>query len=193
MTPFTMFGYVFLPALVFGVAYFPMTRMVRSVGVAYPKADMTRRFVAAGVDLVLLTWLGLYYLTSRSPWLVLAGATFLLFRDSARGRSPGKFLCGLVVVDLGTQDPAGFAASARRNFMLLIPGANAVAGFLEAVTIIRDPQGQRLGDRFALTQVVDGFGVRDLAESFVQAWEEDRPRADRSNPQPDQESPSRGR
>jgi len=36
--------------------------------------------------------------------------------------------------------------------------------FLEALTIARDPKGQRLGDRIALTQVVDGFGARELVK-----------------------------
>jgi hypothetical protein len=35
---------------------------------------------------------------------------------------------------------------------------------------VRDPQGQRLGDRLAQTQVVEGFGARDLAAHFVRWW-----------------------
>jgi hypothetical protein len=56
----------------------------------------------------------------------------------------------------------------RRNLLFLIPGANVVALFLEARTIVRDPQGQRLGDRLAFTQVVDGFAVREFARAFVE-------------------------
>jgi len=59
--------------------------------------------------------------------------------------------------------------SARRNLLLLLPGANVVAIFLEARTIAVDPQGQRLGDRLAHTQVVEGAGARDLVKSF-QDW-----------------------
>ena len=31
---------------------------------------------------------------------------------------------------------------------------------------MRDPQGQRLGDRLAMTQVVDGYGVKDLVSDL---------------------------
>jgi hypothetical protein len=61
------------------------------------------------------------------------------------------------------------SGSVRRNLLLLLPGANVVAIFLEARTIIADPQGQRLGDRLAQTQVVEGAGARDLVKS-LQDW-----------------------
>lgn len=167
-----IFGTIVLPALAFGFAYFPITRIVRSVGVAYPRADLKRRFLAAGVDGTLLLVALQYYVTTRSVWSVAVAAVYLLFRDAVRGRSPGKFVCSLVVVDLETQAPVGVRGSAERNLTSVIPGANVVAMILETVTIIRDPQGQRLGDRFACTQVVDGFGLKELAESWVQWWME---------------------
>ena len=49
----------------------------------------------------------------------------------------------------------------KRPFVL--PRADIVAVFLEASTIIRDPLGTTTGEpRFALTQVVEGFGAKDL-------------------------------
>ena len=42
--------------------------------------------------------------------------------------------------------------------------------FLESITLIRDPQGQRLGDRLAHTQVIEGLGAKDLATSFQEWW-----------------------
>jgi hypothetical protein len=57
----------------------------------------------------------------------------------------------------------------KRNLLLLLPGANVVAVFLEARTMVADPQGQRLGDRLAQTQVVEGAGVKELLKSF-QDW-----------------------
>jgi hypothetical protein len=33
---------------------------------------------------------------------------------------------------------------------------------------VHDAQGQRLGDRLALTQVVDGLAARELASAFVE-------------------------
>jgi hypothetical protein len=91
-------------------------------------------------------------------------------RDSLSGRSIGKFCCGLVVVNLMTGRPCGRGASISRNALFLLPGANVVAAFLEMATIVRDRQGQRLGDRFALTQVVEGFGAKDLAKAAQQWW-----------------------
>ena len=46
---------------------------------------------------------------------------------------------------------------------LSLTGANVAAVFLEARTLSRDQQGLRLGDRLAMTQVVDGYGAKDLA------------------------------
>lgn len=40
--------------------------------------------------------------------------------------------------------PSTLAGSVRRNLLLLLPGANVVAIFLEAGTVVRDPQGRPL-------------------------------------------------
>jgi hypothetical protein len=58
----------------------------------------------------------------------------------------------------------------RRNLLFLLPGANVAAAFLETITLVRDVQGQRLGDRLAHTQVVDGLGVKDLVKSWLEWW-----------------------
>jgi uncharacterized RDD family membrane protein YckC len=78
-------------------------------------------------------------------------------------------LLGLVVVELETGRPASLRGAVRRNALLLLPGANVVAIFLETRTILSDPQGQRLGDRLAQTQVVEGAGVREVVRS-LQEW-----------------------
>ena len=78
---------------------------------------------------------------------------------------------GLTVVSVATGRPCSVMESVRRNAMLLIPGANIVAVFLEALTILRDRQGQRLGDRLAQTQVIEGLGARDLVESAYGWWQ----------------------
>ena len=84
------------------------------------------------------------------------------------GQSIGKFLFGLIVIRLENGRPCNLAASATRNAMLLLPGANIAAAVLEALTIARDPLGQRLGDRIARTQVVEGLGARELVRLFQQ-------------------------
>ena len=50
--------------------------------------------------------------------LVLA-SFFLLFRDCFAGHSPGKFLCGVKVIDKTTGKSCGFGSSFKRNLPLL--------------------------------------------------------------------------
>jgi hypothetical protein len=59
-----------------------------------------------------------------------------------------------------------------------------VAAFLEASTIVRDSQGQRLGDRFALTQVVEGFGAKDVVAAVQEWWLDFIGRLDRNSRKP---------
>ena len=159
-----------LPAVVFAVAYFPMvTRLSSALVSPYRKADMTRRLCAATTDGLIVGAAWVIYSSAGRMLYLAAGAAYLLLRDAMRGQSIGKVVFGLVVVSLETGRPASFAASVRRNALLLLPGANVVAVFLEGVTILRDPQGQRLGDRLAQTQVVEGLGAKDLVKSF-QEW-----------------------
>jgi hypothetical protein len=157
-------------AITFALAYGPILRKL-SLGLVspYPKADMAKRIFAATVDIMLVAVTLLYYRASESFGYLVLAIAFLLFRDAIGGRSFGKFVFGLVVTDLETGRPCGYGAAIRRNALFLLPGANVVAAFLEVSTIVRDPQGQRLGDRFALTQVVEGFGLKDLLAG-VQQW-----------------------
>lgn len=164
----SVIGFVVLPGIVFGAAYFPILRTLsRSLVAAYSRADERKRALAGGVDIVLVATAWWSYLNSGSLQFLILGLIYVGFRDAILGRSAGKFLFGIVVVSLETGQPSGIGHSMRRNLVFLIPGANIVALFLEPVTIVRDPQGQRLGDRMALTQVVEGFGLKDLAESLV--------------------------
>src|SRR5439155_459737 len=107
---------------------------------------------------------------SESILFVVAGAVYLLLRDAMWGRSVGKFFVGLVVISVETGQPCALGASLSRNVLLVLPGANIAAVFLEAATIVRDPQGQRLGDRFAQTQVVEGLGAKDLVAAVQEWW-----------------------
>jgi uncharacterized RDD family membrane protein YckC len=151
--------------------YLPATTYLsRSLVSPYPKADMRRRVYAAMIDGLLVATSWLAYQSAKSVVFVVAGALYLLLRDAVRGQSLGKFLMGLVVVSLETGRPATLRASVWRNALLLIPGANVPAIFLEAYTMMRDTQGQRLGDRLAQTQVVEGFGAKDLVEALHHWW-----------------------
>jgi hypothetical protein len=160
-----------LAAVLFGLVYFPTLNYL-SVGLVtpYAKVDVWKRLLAAWVDgmPVLAAW----FLYSRTGSLLGAGVAvlYLLLRDSIGGQSLGKLLAGLVVVNVRTGRLCTWKESLLRNVFVLIPGANIVAVFLESITIIRDSQGQRLGDRLAQTQVIEGLGARDLASSFQEWW-----------------------
>jgi uncharacterized RDD family membrane protein YckC len=170
MTVTSFLGIFILPAVVFALAYAPLVgHLTRSVLTPYPKADVRRRLFAAGIDGLLVAMTVLMYRNSGFVEWLAGGGVYLLFRDAVRGQSLGKFVMGLTVIDLAAGRPATFAGSFRRNALLVLPGANVAAIFLEGKTILTDPQGQRLGDRLALTQVVDGLGARDLVNAF-QEW-----------------------
>jgi uncharacterized RDD family membrane protein YckC len=144
--------------------------------------DLRRRFFAAGVDAsVVMTVVVLYTATGAVPFLI-GAAIYVAMRDAIAGRSVGKFLLGLVVIQLETGRPAGPMVSLRRNLLFLLPGANLVAVGLESLTIVRDPQGQRLGDRLAQTQVVDGFAVKEAARALAEWWRRFLPEATRRRP-----------
>jgi hypothetical protein len=179
----TIIGYVIAPALVFGLAYFPIvTFLARGLASSYAKVDLRRRFLAAAVDgSLIVTAVSLYTASGAVPFLI-GAAVYAVMRDAIAGRSVGKFLFGLVVIHLESGRPASGMPSLRRNLLFLLPGANLVAIGLESVTIVRDPQGQRLGDRLAQTQVVEGFAVGEQARVFADWWRRLLPQATQRRP-----------
>ena len=166
-----LIGLVLLPAIVFALAYYPiLNRLSVALVSPYRKADVAKRLSAVIVDgFLVMSLLGLYQ-SSGSVLFVIAGAAYLLLRDALWGRSVGKLFCGLVVIHVESGLPCGPWGSVNRNLLLLLPGANIAAAFLETATIVRDPQGQRLGDRFAQTQVVEGLGAKDLVTAVQEWW-----------------------
>ena len=167
MTFDTAVALLLFPALTFGALYFPLLRWIPpGVESPYGKAHMSRRLFAALVDGSLIA------VTIRvgSPWSLLAGAAYLAFRDGLGGRSIGKFCVGLMVVHPGTGRVCSVGDSLKRNLVFVFPGVDVVAAVLEYVTMTRDPNGYRLGDRIARTQVVEGYGAKDLAASFLKWW-----------------------
>jgi hypothetical protein len=174
-----------LSAITLALAYRPiLSKLSIALASPYPKADVIKRFFAAMVDAMLVVAALLLYRNSEFPAYLVAAAAYLLLRDAARGRSVGKFLCGLVVINLATGRPCGWGPCVGRNVLFVLPGANVVAAFLEAATIVRDAQGQRLGDRFALTQVVEGFGARDVVTAVQEWWLDFIGRLDRNSRKP---------
>jgi len=164
-----------LSAITLAMVYRPIFAKL-SVGLVspYAKADVMKRFLAATLDGILVAaMLVAGALVPNRGWglvYVVAGVAYVLSRDAVLGRSLGKFACGLVVINLETGRPCGWNSSVRRNVLFVLPGANVVAAFLETGTSMRDPQGQRLGDRFALTQVIEGFGAKDVVAAAQEWW-----------------------
>jgi uncharacterized RDD family membrane protein YckC len=170
MSSSVLLSFSVLSGITFALAYGPILRKL-SLGLIspYPKADVAKRMLAATADVLVVAVMLFYYRAFASLGYLVMAVAYLLFRDAiGGGRSFGKFMFGLVVTDLETGRPCRYGAAIRRNVLFLLPGANLVAVFLESRTVVRDPQGQRLGDRFALTQVVEGFGLKDLLTGLTQ-------------------------
>ena len=149
----------------FAALYFPaIARWSRGLPRLTRRLTFSRRMAAATLDGLLILSCVVFYLTTESMLPILAGAGYALLRDAVGGQSVGKFVYSLMVIRLDTGRPAGAWSSVQRNIVLVIPGANILAVFLEALTVVRDPKGGRLGDRIALTQVVDGFGAREFVK-----------------------------
>jgi len=174
-----------LSMVLFAVVY---ARLLQTVppGLAspYTKADIGRRFSAVMVDALIVMTAWILFRYYESVVYLGLGLLYVVLKDSMAGRSVGKFCFGLVVVDLLTGRPCGRIGSAKRNVLFLVPGPNISAVFLESATIMRDPQGQRLGDRVAHTQVIEGFGVRDFAAVFQRWWQDFVTRLERAPGKP---------
>jgi len=166
-----------LMSAAFAVAYLPLARrLVPAVATPYAKANLRRRFAAAAVDaFVVLTGI-IFWWTLQSAVMLFAAAIYVLLRDAlfARGQSVGKFLFGLHVIHVRTHERCSRLRSVARNIVFAVPGLNLVALVLESMTIVRDPQGERLGDLLAETVVVEGFGARELVKSVGQSVRDSR-------------------
>ena len=138
-------------------------------GSPYPKASLWMRLGARIVD-VAVAW-GLCVVCGGAGEVV--ALLFLLLADGMlQGQSVGKRIFGVKVMHLPTQSAARHRDSTLRNAPLalivllgmmpsplgLVAGLAGlvVIGGVEALRVVRDPLGWRLGDTWAQTQVVDG-------------------------------------
>jgi len=139
------------------------------------KADLTKRFIAALIDGLLAGGVSLI------PFIGgIVGAAYILVRDGLEiefmdRRSIGKKLIKLRPVRLDGQ-PMDVATSVKRNFPLCIGAIGAifwiipvlgwilaillgltglVVAIIEAVLVLTDPEGRRMGDKFAATKVIE--------------------------------------
>jgi len=137
---------------------------VRSIGAGiYPKAQILNRGIAKLIDL--------FIVAAASQVMVpvgfLGGLAYILIADGfAGGRSIGKRLIGLQTVLPDRRTAAGFRESIIRNLpfavaqlAFAVPSVgwlvSVVIIVFEAVLIIGNEQGRRLGDEVAGTQVLD--------------------------------------
>lgn len=166
-----------LMSAAFAIVYLPLARrLVPAVVTPYGKANLRRRFAAAAVDaFVVLTGI-IFWWTLQSALMLFAAAIYVLLRDAlfARGQSVGKFLFGLHVIHVRTQERCSRLRSVARNAVFVVPGLNLVGVVLESMTIVRDPQGERLGDLLAGTQVVEGLGAREFVKSVAEPFKASR-------------------
>lgn len=173
MTAATAFFFASGLSAIFGMVYLPvLMRQPKAFVSPYPKAEARKRGASAIADGMLVLSCAVVAGTQSSMLFAAIGAAYLLLRDALfiPGQSVGKFLFGLRVISLDDGRSCSRLQSAQRNFILVVPGFNVVAAVLEAMAVTRDPQGQRLGDMLANTQVIEGFGAREFATSFQRAW-----------------------
>lgn len=153
----------------------------------YPKCSLWLRGSARALDIA-AAW-GLYVVGSKAGAGAVLAVLFLLLADGLlpAGQSVGKRLCGIRAVHLPTRMGVRYRESVLRNapfgFIVLLSmmpapvgpisfvGGVVVVGGLEAIRVLRDPHGQRLGDLWAETQVVDGKVVAGSMLSGAAAGE----------------------
>lgn len=134
----------------------------------FPKANLLNRFLAKFIDFLVI---GTLATVVKAPVGSLAALTYSLIADGFfDGRSLGKKLIGLRVVNLKTGLPCSYRDSIMRNIPIgltvlfaLIPilgwillfTAGLVMILFESYLIYSDSGGIRIGDIFADTQVID--------------------------------------
>lgn len=166
-------------------------------GGEWPKASLFLRGGARLVDTA-IAWL-LYQATG--PAGVVMALMYVLFADAMlQGQSPGKKAFGVKAIFLPTHQAVRHRDSVLRNapfgliiILFMMPdlglkaflGGLVVIGGIEALRCVRDPQGIRLGDLWAQTQVIDGKVQAGQGELVAQGAEEARAtgRANKETPE----------
>ncbi len=136
-----------------------------------PKAHVLHRFIAKFLDLLIVAACAKLI----PPIGFFAGVTYLLIADGLwEGQSVGKRVIGLQTVRISASGGEGGAGSFRESILRNVPLAVGwVAGLipyvgwllvgavvaLEALLIIGNDRGLRIGDEIAQTQVIDRLPV----------------------------------
>jgi uncharacterized RDD family membrane protein YckC len=107
------------------------------------KADPMDRLLAYLIDAVIMT-VGFIL-------CLLPGIVYFLLRDSLYdGRSIGKKMMGLQVLNSVNKTPCKLMESVIRNVSLAIP----VFGIVDGIMVFIDENNQRFGDKWAETEVI---------------------------------------
>lgn len=128
----------------------------------FPRATILHRFIAKSLDVLIVLGVG----ELAPPYGFWVALWYVLVADGFSGRSIGKRLIGLQVWVPELHAPAGFKDSIVRNAPLAVGyvafqvpyvgwlGTVAILG-IEALLMIGNDRGLRIGDELAHTQVVD--------------------------------------
>jgi len=149
-----------------------------------PAAGISKRLTAGGIDLFVgiavmffIVRIVLYRFLMRRAIIkgILASliiyalsAAYFLLRDSLKGKSLGKLICSLTVVNLERNRPADIADSILRNCMfaiIVIPIIGwIIFGILSIFIIVQISMGkeQRVGDKFAKTKVIEDRYIENI-------------------------------
>jgi hypothetical protein len=158
------YGGWLLIAFILGALLIPvLSGATRSIASPYSKADLRRRYLAAAIDIALLLPV---FATRTQPVVAFVLASVYLTARDGLGRSVGKLLTGLMVIQVESGLPCNLQKSIVRNILFALPGVNFAALIFESVAMSREALGNRLGDRLARTQVVVGKDVREVVKNI---------------------------
>lgn len=88
-------------------------------------------------------------------FLGIGGLLVFACKDAVGGRSPGKWIFGLQVVDAQTREPIGWKQSLKRNLLAVIFFLVPYVGILVLIIIcITMMEGRHWGDKWAKTEIV---------------------------------------
>jgi hypothetical protein len=120
---------------------------VSTVATTLKKADLGKRFIGALIDQAVLP-------------AVLGGATYgvlavlySVFRDCVKGRSIGRLLSNLVLVDVKTGVAADSSKAISRDLVAMLTLLTVIGGVIDILLVLSRSDGRRIADLLVGTQV----------------------------------------
>ena len=137
------------------------------------KANIINRYLSGAVDFGLAVII-YSVLTSNLNIDFIVSGVFILFRDSfGKGKSIGKIIFNLNTRKLQDESQATYRESILRNFFFIIPIVNIIMIAVELFFISQDTDRYRIGDKIALTHVVDDDTKlnNEIKDTFIKTTE----------------------